>query len=252
MPESLSTEMSLAIWSCLATAPFRGVVKMVQSGKCDHEAPPYVIHSQTGSFPNRHPVLRKHLDAFNCFPARSVKTRAKSHLLGHELNVMTIAGQPLMEITEANSTGSPAPTATARRSGRVTKAPEKFSPDAPAAAKRKRDQQIDGDDEEDAEDGPASAEEDSDNDAADESGDEDEQARLKRKAAQSRKAAHPAAKKPKINGDAHAGPNHAARLPSRPKKTVRIAVERREGDGLYGTRTPRLHFKKTPGRVFSY
>ncbi len=135
-----------------------------------------------------------------------------------------------MEISETNATGSPAPTATARRSGRVSKVPDKFSPDAPAASKRKRGDEFD---EEDAENDSVLGEEDADDDA-DDTGDDEGPARPRKKSSQSAKAKKPAAKKPKINGDAPESGNHAARLPSRPKKHVRIEVARREGDELYG------------------
>ncbi|KAH8891388.1 hypothetical protein GQ53DRAFT_765468 [Thozetella sp. PMI_491] len=152
--------------------------------------------------------------------------------LRDHINVMIPERPPLMEISETNATGSPAPPATARRSGRVTKAPEKFAPDALAAAKRKRG--TDGD-EEDAENASLSAEDDGDGDGedADDTGDDEGPARARKRSSQSGKGKKPAAKKPKINGDAPSSANHAARLPTRPKKGVRIAVSRREGDGLY-------------------
>ncbi|KAK3325693.1 UreD urease accessory protein-domain-containing protein [Apodospora peruviana] len=150
------------------------------------------------------------------------------------LNVMTSRRQPLMETSDNTSTGSPAPTASARRSGRVTKAPEKFSPDAPAATKRKRaaehdDEDVENESPDDV--GEVSAE---DSDASDTAA-EDEPQRPKKKSSQSAKGKKPAAKKPKINGDAPvADANHAPRqLVSRPKKTVRLAIAGREAEGLY-------------------
>lgn len=140
-----------------------------------------------------------------------------------------------METSDLNATGSPAPTGTSRRSGRVSKHPEKFIPDAPAAAKRKR--RDDNDDEDGENDAPLTDEGESDaepDDAADD--DETEETRKrKKKPSQPARSRKPAAKKPKTNGDAGA---HPVRLASRPKKTVRIVVERREGDGLFGRDTP--------------
>ncbi|KAK0719821.1 hypothetical protein B0H67DRAFT_483835 [Lasiosphaeris hirsuta] len=146
-----------------------------------------------------------------------------------------------METSDNTPQSSPAPTSTARRSGRVTKVPDKFAPDAPLASKRKR--AADGGDDEDVEnespdENDASPDEDADDTATDEPR---RAARKKSKrpgSSQPAKARKPAAKKPKINGDAPVAPDdapaqHAARLPSRPKKTVRIEIARRDGDGLY-------------------
>ena len=140
-----------------------------------------------------------------------------------------------METSDNNATGSPAPTGASRRSGRVSKLPEKFRPDAHAATKRKRH---DDNEDEDAEnDAPLTDEEESDADADDAADDDDddvgeEAPRRKKKPSQPARSRKPAAKKPKTNGDAGHQP---VRLASRPKKAVRIAVERREGDGLFGT-----------------
>ena len=151
-----------------------------------------------------------------------------------------------METSDNSATSSPAPTSTARRSGRVTKAPSKFTPDAPPAAKRKRDADNDDDDVENEEPDDAEGDDVEDEPSADEDGDDsavEEPARSQKKkraaSSQPGRARKPAAKKPRINGDAHtaseAGPStHSARLPSRPKKAVRLDIGRREGDGLYG------------------
>ncbi|KAL2256910.1 hypothetical protein VTK26DRAFT_930 [Humicola hyalothermophila] len=150
---------------------------------------------------------------------------------------MSPGRQPLMETSDNNATSSPAPTSTARRSGRVTKAPAKFTPDAPAATKRKRS--TDQDDNEDAEnESPDEADEASDDhdDDADESAAEGTRRASKKKkpSSQAGKARKPAAKKPKINGNAPAQePIAAAQLPSRPKKAARVAIARPDGDGLY-------------------
>jgi cohesin complex subunit SA-1/2 len=156
-----------------------------------------------------------------------------------------------METSTNTAASSPAPASTTRRSGRVTKAPAKFTPDAPSASKRKRNAQHN---EEDAEnESPDEMDEASDGDneeAEDSAADEPRRTAKKKKkqsSSQSTKARKPAAKKPKINGDAQTHePGHTAQLPSRPKKTVRIAVAQREGDGLYGM--PHLG-KSCSGRV---
>lgn len=142
-----------------------------------------------------------------------------------------------MEFSDNNATSSPAPPSTARRSGRVTKAPVKFTPDAPAANKRKRSAEHDNEDAEnvspdDADDASDASDDDSDGSVAE----EPRRTAKKKPSSQSAKARKPATKKPKINGDA---PAHAAQLPSRPKKTVRIELARRDADGLYGVLPPR-------------
>ncbi|KAK1754708.1 UreD urease accessory protein-domain-containing protein [Echria macrotheca] len=152
-------------------------------------------------------------------------------------NVMPSARQPLMETSDNTATSSPAPTSTARRSGRVSKAPQKFTPDAPPATKRKR--AADQDDEDVENESPDEAD-DADGASADEDPDDsdvEEPKRAPRKKASSQgpKSRKPAAKKPKINGEASAGPDAGAlaHLPSRPKKVVRIDIARRDEDGLY-------------------
>jgi cohesin complex subunit SA-1/2 len=143
-----------------------------------------------------------------------------------------------METSDNNATSSPAPTSTTRRSGRVSKAPAKFTPDAPAAAKRKRNAEHD---DEDAENESPDEVDDigdaNDDDADDTAAEEPRRAPKKKKpsSSQASKSRKPAAKKPKTNGDAPASePIHAAQLPSRPKKAVRIAIAHRDADGLYG------------------
>jgi cohesin complex subunit SA-1/2 len=144
-----------------------------------------------------------------------------------------------MESSDNNATPSPSATDSRRRSGRVVRAPRKFSPDN-AASKRKRG--LENDDDEDAEnDAPEDAEDEELSDGgADES--EDEAApRVKKTKAKAKK---PAAKKPRVNGDTPAAVSGslapAVRLPNRPRKTVRVAIARRDGDGLYG-KTRTLH-----------
>ncbi|KAM7199223.1 hypothetical protein V8F20_005825 [Naviculisporaceae sp. PSN 640] len=141
-----------------------------------------------------------------------------------------------METSDNTPAGSPAPTSTARRSGRVTKAPEKFTPDAPAATKRKRSAEHDDEDAENEspdEGGDGDNHDDDESDTADE---EPQRAKKKKSSSQAAKSKKPAAKKPKINGDATgaADANHAPRqLVSRPKKAVKIAIAEREATGLY-------------------
>jgi cohesin complex subunit SA-1/2 len=148
-----------------------------------------------------------------------------------------------METSDNTATSSPAPTSTARRSGRVTKVPAKFTPDAPAATKRKRHPEHDGeDDENESPDEMDAASDANDDDDADDTATEGPRRASKKKRAsssQSAKSRKPAAKKPKMNGDAPArDPIHAAQLPSRPKKTVRIAIAQRDAEGLYGMSHP--------------
>ncbi|KAJ9134649.1 Cohesin subunit psc3 [Pleurostoma richardsiae] len=146
-----------------------------------------------------------------------------------------------MASTENTATPSPAPTAEARRrSGRVSRAPEKFAPEPSAIAKRKRDaEDEDDEDDEDVENQEPEDEDDvSEEDESDSASDE-EVARPKRKrpaSSQAAKAKKPAAKKPKTNGTAPSSSNNGANLPSRPKpkKTVRVVTgDRRDGDGIY-------------------
>ncbi|KAG7288707.1 hypothetical protein NEMBOFW57_005063 [Staphylotrichum longicolle] len=142
-----------------------------------------------------------------------------------------------METSDNTATSSPAPTSTARRSGRVTKAPTKFTPDAPAAPKRKRN--LDHDDEDAENESPDEMDDvsDTNDDDADDTATEEPRRAAKKKkpsASQPAKARKPALKKPKTNGDAPARePIHSAQLPSRPKKTARIAIAQGDAEGLY-------------------
>lgn len=126
----------------------------------------------------------------------------------------------------ASSTPEP-DAASRRRSGRVVKAPTKYAPDpaAPAAAKRKRGDQ-DGDEHEEDE-----LDSDEEMSGEDDASDEDHPAPKPRKA--SSRAAKPSSKKPKINGTQPTALGHGARIPSRPKKTVRIDAAEK-GSGLFG------------------
>ena len=139
-------------------------------------------------------------------------------------------------------TSSPAPDAdgeSRRRSGRVVRAPEKFSPEpqsrSVAPVKRKRG--MDQDDDEAENDAPDSDADPSDDEDDDDGGDDvpstDEEVRASRasrrkKSSQPSRARKPALKKPKTNG-AHASTN----LPRRPK-TVRIAHGVEDVNGLFG------------------
>ncbi|KAF6845350.1 mitotic cohesin complex [Colletotrichum musicola] len=129
-----------------------------------------------------------------------------------------------------SATASPEPESSSRRrSGRVVRAPEKFSPEPGTAPKRKRGPEPDEDDEENDDNDLLSDATMSD---GDESADERPRARpKKRNTAQANRAKKPATKRPKTNGAAPSG--HSASLPSRPKKTVRIAAVDRQGSGLY-------------------
>jgi cohesin complex subunit SA-1/2 len=152
-----------------------------------------------------------------------------------------------MESSNNNVTNSPAPSSMARRSGRVSKLPKKYTPDASGATKRKRGAEPDNKDVEIGSPGPSDVssdeEEIDDGSAAEE---EIEEQKRRKKSPRLPKARKPAAKKPKINREALAPSGHAARLPSRPKKAARIAVERRDGDGLFGKKTQPLIYA---GRV---
>ncbi|KAH7362970.1 hypothetical protein B0T11DRAFT_281817 [Plectosphaerella cucumerina] len=135
-----------------------------------------------------------------------------------------------------NATASPDPEAASRRrSGRVVRAPEKFSPEPIYAAKRKRgeagdddDDDNDQDDLDDDDDAPAADDEDM-SDATD--GDDARQhppRRPKTNAKPPARVRKPAVKKPKTNG---VSLNHAANLPSRPKKPAALAGPAKSGEG---------------------
>ncbi|KAM0670552.1 hypothetical protein ACQRIU_000947 [Beauveria bassiana] len=122
--------------------------------------------------------------------------------------------------TAASSQDGDAP----RRSGRVVKVPEKWEPEASAhvaSTKRKR-----GGEGEEGDDDLESDEHESGED--DDHGDEDHPAPRSRRAGGAGRQKKPSLKKPKTNG---AG-GHTARIPSRPKKTVRIEAGTK-GTGLF-------------------
>jgi cohesin complex subunit SA-1/2 len=136
-----------------------------------------------------------------------------------------------------NASQSPEADASRRRSGRVTRAPRKFTPEPQlgqnAASKRKRNQA--GDDEDI--DNEALLESDED---MSEDGPEDDDEHLpsrKKKSSKSARPRKPANKRVKTNGASVSG--HAASLPSRPKKSVRIERLPQDGSGLYGKLKPK-------------
>lgn len=133
---------------------------------------------------------------------------------------------------DASATASPEPdTAARRRSGRVVKAPTKYAPEpASSASKRKRN---DDEGDEEAENGAAESDDEMSDAASDADSDEDHAAPKPRKASQTTRAKKPSIKKPKINGARPAASGAVARIPSRPKKTVRIDPGEK-GTGLYG------------------
>ncbi|KAF3356567.1 hypothetical protein VdG1_03847 [Verticillium dahliae VDG1] len=144
-----------------------------------------------------------------------------------------------------NATASPEPESASRsRSGRVVRAPEKFSPEPALTPKRKRT--ADHDDE-NSEDDDGNSEEDASDDARDMSDATDDQPtprpKDKQKQQQRKPAPKPAkpsavdgraTKKPKTNGLPSAALTKASSLPTRPKKTVAIADFGKPGqDDLY-------------------
>ncbi|KAL2148780.1 hypothetical protein VTH82DRAFT_1927 [Thermothelomyces myriococcoides] len=151
-----------------------------------------------------------------------------------------------METSENTATSSPAPTSTTRRSGRVTKPPAKYTPEAPTATKRKRTAEPDDEDAENESPDEAEDVSDANDDDADDTGPDEPKRAGKKKmkkrsstggtttSSQTAKSRKPATKKPKTNGEAPAADSiHAAQLPSRPKKAVRIAIARSDASGLY-------------------
>ncbi|KAL6855746.1 hypothetical protein J3F83DRAFT_753342 [Trichoderma novae-zelandiae] len=134
---------------------------------------------------------------------------------------------------DASATASPEPEAR-RRSGRVVKAPSKYAPEptAPAAKRKRNDDEADGAADEGAQNGDVASDEDMSDVASDADSDQDHPAPKPRKAAQTSRAKKPSTKKPKINGSRPAMSGAIARIPSRPKKTVRIDAGEK-GTGLF-------------------
>ncbi|PKS05250.1 hypothetical protein jhhlp_008621 [Lomentospora prolificans] len=155
---------------------------------------------------------------------------------------MPSARLPLRQTMDSNASQSPGPESSRRRSGRVVKPPQKFAADAAqnTAAKRKRGIDHEGDDVENeaplASDEEMSDDQDddpSDNDVDDD--DDDDAPAPRRKTKKPSKSAHPrkpANKRVKTNGASGIG-GHAASLPTRPKKSVRIERLHEDGTGLF-------------------
>ncbi|KAF4338170.1 cohesin complex subunit SA-1 2 [Fusarium beomiforme] len=141
---------------------------------------------------------------------------------------------------EHNASPTPDSGTTRRRSGRVVRAPTKFTPDTATQStnpKRKRDDQDEEDEDEEAENEALNSDEEM-SDELDNDSDEDHPApRSRKKSSQTSRAKKPSAKKPKINGSKPLRParvTHAAKsLPRRPKKSVRIEDAAVKGTGLY-------------------
>ncbi|KAI1026226.1 hypothetical protein LB504_011232 [Fusarium proliferatum] len=156
---------------------------------------------------------------------------------------MPISRPPPRDTMDNNASPSPDPDATTRRrSGRVVRAPTKFTPDTTTQStnpKRKRDDQDDEeeDEEEDAENEAPDSDEEMSNEPDNDSDEDHPAPRSRKKSSQTSRAKKPSAKKPKINGSKPLRParvTHAAKsLPSRPKKSVRIEDAAVKGHGLY-------------------
>lgn len=155
-----------------------------------------------------------------------------------------------METSDNNATSSPAsiPENSRRRSGRVVRAPQKFSPEPnssqnePTASKRKRGPDRD---EEDAEnESPAEVDDEEELSNPDDEDDDVEESASRSKRSKSKSKSRPkkpAMKRAKVNGSAPvdvatASSAPAVKLPNRPKKTVRVTIAHPDGDGLYGER----------------
>ena len=152
----------------------------------------------------------------------------------------------MADILDDSAVGGDA--ASQRRSGRVVRAPAKFQQEIAAPTKRKRTGAASGDDDDNEvggqdddaledDDGADGLDDEDDDDAQDSDDDDDDDGEANaRRARPKRKAngttAKRATKKPKLNG---AGNSHAASLPSRPKKSVRVTIETDDhGSALYG------------------
>ncbi|KAH6611078.1 hypothetical protein Trco_001098, partial [Trichoderma cornu-damae] len=136
-----------------------------------------------------------------------------------------------LDTMDNSATASPEPEASARRrSGRVVKVPSKYAPEPTASASKRKRNDDEGDEE--AENGEAELDEEMSDAASDADSDEDHPAPKPRKASQTTRAKKPSTKKPKINGTQPAVSATVARIPSRPKKTVRIDPGEK-GTGLF-------------------
>lgn len=120
-----------------------------------------------------------------------------------------------------------------RRSGRVVKPPSKYEPEPSAyASKRKRG---DGDDD-DGQDDEDESDQGMSDDAEDDDDDEEHHPTGRSRTAAQSNRKKPSIKKPKTNGARPAGSGHMSRIPSRPKKNVRIEAGDK-GTGLFGEKT---------------
>ncbi|KAG8416913.1 cohesin complex subunit [Metarhizium acridum] len=127
----------------------------------------------------------------------------------------------------ASASATPEPDADSRRrSGRVVKVPAKYAPEPTntAAPKRKRGAQ-DGE-------GVDDEEVDSDEDMSDEDDASDDEHPAPRSRKAGGRSKKPSSKKPKINGAQPSALAQVSRIPSRPKKTVRIEAGEK-GTGLF-------------------
>lgn len=140
---------------------------------------------------------------------------------------------PLMDISNNDLTSAPTATGGRRKSGRAVKVPEKFIPDAPSSqpgqtsAKRKREQ-------ENGENDASGLEDEADEDEISEESAAEEEIRASQR--RPNRARKPATKKAKVNGRASHTGAPAVKLPSRPKKSRRVAIADNDADGLYGMR----------------
>ncbi|KAF4975066.1 hypothetical protein FZEAL_8102 [Fusarium zealandicum] len=140
-----------------------------------------------------------------------------------------------------NESPTPDPDATTRRrSGRVVRAPAKFTPEPTTQSsnpKRKRDEQDDDEDEEDVENEAPDSDEEMSDEPENDSDHDHPAPRSRKKSSQTSRAKKPSSKKPKINGTQPARPARSTQaaksLPSRPKKTVRIEDAAENGTGLF-------------------
>lgn len=131
-----------------------------------------------------------------------------------------------MDISNTDLESSPAVRGGNRRkSGRAIKAPELLSSQQAnnTSAKRKRGQENGENDasdiDEEAEDSESSATS------------VEEVRQTQKKPAKTRK---PAAKKPKVNGNAAHAKAPAVKLPNRPKKAKKVVIADKDAEGLYG------------------
>ena len=123
-----------------------------------------------------------------------------------------------------------------RRSGRVVKAPSKFTADGAAQASASKRKRGDGDgDEEDVENGLFDHDDEMSDEPDDQSDDDHPAPRSRNPLSQGARARKPSSKKPKTNGVQPTSISRVPGIPSRPKKSVRIDAGEK-GTGLFGER----------------